>query len=325
MLPDRGPVRARLVIAIAAATAAGATGCHPRQAAPAGARAVDAAQPADMIRPVYALTDGPIDPLAEKLCAALHATRARRHRECCAAQDGGAAATPAAAIPDRAGECARVLGAAVRGEAIRLDAGEVDRCASAVAAAYQGCDWLGFDPLPAPAECRGVVHGTLGAASGCRSSLECQGLLHCENLDAGTPGVCRAPKGHFARCAGPPPPDDPLAVLLLDDRLDETHPECAGHCERGRCATPITAKGPCEDSRQCAPGFHCAKQRCVPGRLSRAGEPCKDACERPSRCVRGACRVADKEGVPCAVDDECLGRCVHEGEKGRCGPACGRD
>src|SRR5262249_20573206 len=114
------------------------------------------------------------------------------------------------------------------------------------------------------------------------------------------------------------------AALLLDDRLEETHPECSGHCERGRCATPITARGPCEDSRQCQPGFHCNRQRCAEGWLPKAGDTCTGACERPARWLEGKCVAALKEGGLCAVDDECIGRCIVAGGQGRCGPPCSR-
>lgn len=312
-------VGTRLLLGLGALSLAGLPGCRGCGGGGEG-RPTDLGAP-DGPRGVYAITDGPADPLVLRLCDALHGTRYLRRAECCAppSPDGGSpSVTTTGEEPAR---CVRLLGAAFRGGAVRLDAAEVDRCASAMAELYTGCDFVGYEPLPVPAACRGVVHGLLGRGSGCRSSEECQGNEHCEGLGNETTGTCRPPHGHGALCQ---PPIDPLAVLLLDERLDETHPYCSGHCERGRCVVPITAAGPCEKSEQCAPGYHCGRQRCLAGWLPKAGQPCTTACERPARCLKGTCTTPGREGTPCALDDECIGRCLREGETGRCGPPCSR-
>ena len=284
-------MRATAVLALVTAAATGA-GCQGREA-PAPAAPVDAAEPLDLIHPPYPERDGPDDPLALRVCAALHGLPAARRRACCPAT----ATAPADA--DRSAECAHRLSAAVRRGALRIEGPLVDGCTAAMQALHEGCGWVGLEPLLAPAACRRLVLGLTPARTGCRSSLECQGDLHCEGLagpPAPAPGVCRPARHHGAACA---PAADPLADLLLADQVEADHPGCTGHCERGRCVTPITIDGPCVDSRHCGPGLHCAHKRCASGPWPLLAEECTTRCEGLARCQGGLC-VGPPAQRPCA-------------------------
>lgn len=267
----------------------------------------DAGEDEDQVRPVYSL-EGPVAPLAAKLCEALHKLPEERRAQCC---PGGSGITVLA-------QCTGTLSSALRLGAVTLEAEAVDRCASAMAAAHEGCAWVGPNPLPLPEVCTGLLKGTLGAGAHCRSSLECQDGLRCAGAGPTDLGRC-AP-------AGPPGTPcelavDALAVYARQD-LARGHPECDGYCQRRACWPPLDG-GSCLLDVQCPRGTHCGGGACVAGPVALAGEACSaGGCQAPLRCVQGSCRAPAPEGTPCTVHQECLGACIPADGGSRCGAGC---
>jgi len=259
----------------------------------------------ETIRPVYAA--GPRDPLAERLCRALHGLPEERRAACCNAQIG-------ITLVD---ECARVLSAALAAGAVRLGAGEVDACATAMASALDGCDWVGAFPSPLPAACRGLARGALASGAVCRSSLECAGGLRCRGAGPTATGRCAPALGEGAACGLAV---DALAPFVRDDAVDAEHPECAGFCDHHRCRSSLAANAACAVSAQCGRGRRCGGGACIAGERGAVGEPCSGGdCDDGLRCHRGRCIAPGADGVACASDFECRGGCVG----GRCGKRCG--
>src|SRR5262249_19607387 len=118
----------------------------------------------DRVRPNYDVT-GPVDPLAAKLCDALFKMPEDRREQCC---PGGPATTFIVAT-----KCTPMLSAALRLGAVKLAPEAADRCIAALGATYQGCAWVGPNPVPPPPACEGIFTGTLVEGAPCRSSLEC--------------------------------------------------------------------------------------------------------------------------------------------------------
>src|SRR5262245_26079232 len=82
-------------------------------------------------------------PLARRVCDALHALPAMRKKECCPA-------APDATLTDL---CTAELSASLQRGAVVVEPASVDRCAAALAARLEGCDWV-RPVLPAlPPEC----------------------------------------------------------------------------------------------------------------------------------------------------------------------------
>jgi hypothetical protein len=259
------------------------------------------------LRGVYGSLAGPPDPLAAELCAALHDLPAQRRAACCAAP-GGIVIT---------GECTRVVSAALRAGAVRLDAGAVAACRAALARSLDGCDWVGAFNVTLPPACAGLLHGTLTAGAVCRSSLECAGDLRCRGAGPTQPGHCGPPLAAGAACGLA---TDTLAVYTRADDVERAHPECAGYCERHRCHDAIAPGGACTLTSQCADGAHCRAGRCAPGRWASDGESCTGGdCAPGSRCVANRC-LAPRTSGACTSDFECRGGCV----AGQCGPRCDR-
>jgi hypothetical protein len=186
----------------------------------------------DELKPVYPVDAGPPDPLAARLCDALHAVPAKRLAACTSKPAG-----PAPAIVQ--GQCVRTLTAALAAHAVKVDPGDVDRCNDAMTRATSGCDWAaGAGLSPLPAECDGVVHGALAAGASCRSSLECPDGSRCQGLSTIDTGTCAAPKAAGLPCNLA---DDMLATFARQDHYDRAHPECAGTCVGRMCrpAAPL--------------------------------------------------------------------------------------
>jgi hypothetical protein len=247
---------------------------------------------------------GTPDPLAARLCDALHALPEARKAACCAA---------ASATRGLAAECARLLTAALRERRVALAPAAVEGCERASAAAFAGCDWVTPLAPPAPAACRGVVEGLLAAGAPCGSALECKAGLAC------TAGLCAAPGAPGGACGG-------ADLLVTYTRADAaSHPECAGYCNGGRCAAAVAVGGACFSTRQCAPGAHCAAGRCAPGTVARVGEACGgNACEEGAICMDGRCAARKRTGETCSAPFECLASCnIPAGAtSGTCGMRC---
>jgi hypothetical protein len=197
-------------------------------ATPSGSSVPSAANEpgSDEIKPVYPVDAGPPNPLALRLCDALHALPAKRLAECTSKPAG-----PAPAIIR--GQCVRTLTAALASHAVTVDPGAVDRCTDAMNRATTACDWAtSASPLPLPPECDGIVHGALAAGAPCRSSLECPDGMRCQGLSTIDTGTCAAPKAAGLACNLA---DDMLATFARQDHYDRIHPECAGACVGRQC------------------------------------------------------------------------------------------
>jgi hypothetical protein len=277
----------------------------------------------DEVRPVYPVDGVTPDPLAARLCTALHELPEKRRSACCG-QSAGLVPTS---------ECVRMLSAALHGKAVELGAGDVDACALAIDRAYAGCDWVGPFPPEVPAACLGIVHGKLARNDRCRSSLECAGDLRCHGVGPTTVGRCGPARDDGGACAGS---SDALASFVRQNDVDARHPECKGYCSRFKCSAFAAEGALCAQSRECGPGRQClgagkgtglgAKSgKCVTRAPGKAGEPCPGAtCEAGLLCLSGRCAARKPAGASCETDFECAGGCL-ESDAGRrtCGRKCG--
>lgn len=279
----------------------------------------------DDVEPVYPVeTSAPAVPLAEKLCDGLSTAPEKKRSTCCKT-------TPAVVIT---GECTRALSAAIRHNAIALDAKAVDACLAAFDRTLEGCDWVGPFPPGPPPECQGILEGKLAAGTKCRSSLECSGDKRCVGLGPTTVGRCApgAPEGES--CGGTV---DALAGFTRQNDVDKRHPECEDRCIKHKCSPPVAENGACLISSDCQDGMQCLVgtgvapktgvplRKCVAGKApAKDGEPCPGgACEGSLQCIRGKCAARKAGGEACADDFECRGGCLKDGgTKGTCGPRC---
>lgn len=323
------PKRARTVASAACAAALFVTCCQETKPHPAPATHADAsasggnptsgAEPSakrreeeDAIRPVYPVDGSPPDPLAQRLCDAVHRMPAQRRAECCASPLGG---TPL-------GECVRTLSYALRSQAITLDSADVDKCAEAMTKELEGCGWVSPFPPALPAACDGIVHGKLKERDLCRSSLECADGLDCRGLSATYVGACNPPKPPRATCGVG---IDALATFTRQDSVAASHPECAGYCLQRVCQEAIVLGGACKGSRECGPARSCLNGKCSDAPLPPLGQPCAGgACARGARCVEGLCLAPKAEGEACESDRECRGGCDQPdaGGLGKCAARC---
>jgi hypothetical protein len=269
--------------------------------APDGGQAWDAVTAPGMpmparqeVRPVYPPQVTP-DPLAERLCRALHSQIEERRAQCCQTR-------PAESLYS---ECVRTLSYSVQKEAIQLLHEEVARCEAGLSAALSGCEWVGPFPPLLPEACQLALRGRLAAAQPCRSSLECQSGQRCRGVGPTQMGVCGPPLPAGERCGVAV---DPLAPVTRQE-VDRDHPECAGFCDRQHVCRPALKLGEaCMSSQQCGPGARCGKAGCVRGERGQLGEACSGGdCEPGLRCTGGRCIRPRREGEPCASAFECLG------------------
>jgi hypothetical protein len=265
-----------------------------------------AAEEAD-VRPVYPVDDQPPEPLALRLCQALHELPARRKAECC----GGGAA------PSLVSECARTLSSALRARAITLAEPAVAACEQAMTGLHDGCEWVGPLSPGFPAECRGLVHGTLAGGARCRSSMECAQGLRCRGVGPTDPGTCGPPLPDGTRCSVTV--DTLVSYTRQDAWTEEAHPECSGYCMRRACRPAVAAGKACKVSLECGAGHRCSGGACVAGGVARDGESCSaDECEAGLRCLENRCRRPKAAGEPCQSAFECRGGCV----EGACAQQC---
>jgi hypothetical protein len=277
-------------------------------AAEAGA---DADSEEDDVKPVY--PDAPPNPLAARLCSALHETQENRRRECCSIDAGTSSAADVGTL------CTRNLSAAIALKTVEIASTDVDACSAALARTFGGCDWVGPLPPAMPAECQGVIKGKLASGQKCRSTLECASGQACHGVGPTSVGRCGVPFGDGQGCGGS---SDVLVTFARQDAAELTHPECSsGLCLRGRCSSHLKTGDACASSEQCESGAQCRAGKCT-ATLAKAGERCSSAapcekgfvCQPSSRC--GPERKA--AGATCKSDLECQGGC----NRGTCGMKC---
>src|SRR5207249_11357125 len=106
--------------------------------------------------------------------------------------------------------------------------------------------------------------------------------------------------------------------------IDDDHAECAGFCDRHRCAPPVKLGEKCKFDRMCGEGNHCAAGKCVTGAIAHRKDACSaGGCDEGLRCIHDACAEPKAAGAPCTLDAECLGACLKKpGKKGICGVGC---
>lgn len=271
----------------------------------------------ESVKPVYA-ADGAVDPLADRLCKALHRYPEERRAACCRGPVNIELSEP----------CARTLSAALRSGAVAIGASpesgpsRVEACEAALRDRYAGCEWVGPLPEALPETCRHLTRGTLLVGAPCRSSLECAGSLRCVGAGPTATGSCAPARPLGAGCSLAV---DALGAALRLDDVDGEHPECAGYCDSHRCVPLRALAGACTSSVQCGRDRHCAAGRCVEGARARVGGACSGGdCEPGARCVSGACVIPAPSGTSCGSDFECRGACLSGDGGRRCGMDCTR-
>lgn len=252
----------------------------------------------DRIHSVYPLDAGTPDALAQRLCAALQETPVQRRAACCKT-------TPGIIVTS---ECVRMLTVALHSGAVTLAPTDVEACASAVDRTFGGCDWVGPNAPQPPAECQGIIRGTLDDGARCRSSLECKDGLRCQGVGPTDPGKCGVPRDDGSGCGTAV---DPLATYARQNGYEVQHPECKGWCNRHRCEAAVAMGAPCRIDVQCGAGHICAGGKCASAATGPGGAA-----------IAAAVRKA--AGEACASDAECTGGCVRPdgGARGTCGMKC---
>jgi hypothetical protein len=267
----------------------------------------------DEVKPVYPVENAPPDPLAERLCRAIQETEPRHRAECCHSRTGAVVT----------GECIRTLSYALRHQAVTIDPADVDKCETALASTYTGCDWVGPLPPLLPDACSALVHGKLAAGAVCRSSLECSGSLRCRGVGPTTLGRCGPAGAVGASCGGTV---DTLATFTREDpKLGLLHPECEDYCNRRVCAKVPPDGTACTIPAQCGPDHACVAGKCVTAPPAKLGEPCKvSGCEADLACIAGKCAARRGNGEPCENDFQCKAGCLKGdgGKTGTCGMKC---
>jgi len=268
----------------------------------------------DEVRPNYPVEKGaPVDPLAERLCKALHETMETHKATCCNGRPGMVLT----------GECVRTLSYALRHKAVVIDPADIGKCEAALDASYAGCDWVGgYVQFPTEA-CASVVHGTLPSGAVCRSSVECSGNLRCHGAGPTTLGRCAPAHEKGGSCGGTV--DTLASYTRSDTNLDATHPECTDFCNRRVCANYLAEGAACMLTVECGPKRQCVGGKCVAGQPAKEGEPCKGAaCSPELLCLSGKCVAKKAAGEACANDFECKAACLKGdgGKNGTCGMRC---
>ena len=260
----------------------------PTAGAPAAARTPKAPPAPKATLPAAALED----PLALRLCDALHTLPAKRKQECCGAKTASLATV-----------CTQELTAAIRRGAVTLEAAKIDRCAAETERQLEGCSWVSPLQPKRPAACAGLIGGRLQAGGACQSSLECSDGLFCKGLSPIRAGVCRPPAEPQNRCEAPA---DNLAAFVRS-KDDPRHPECKGRCVKGQCLAVLPEGGACLSSASCVAGLNCIGGRCQALSLPRVGEPCvgKTGCDAGAYCDAGKCAAVKGAGEACAMPFEC--------------------
>ena len=295
---------AALVLVLVLASSVTGAGCkRDKKKQPDAERPVTATATAtgidDGVDPVYPASIAP-NPVAARLCTALHALPAKRTAECCGK-------TPGLLLT---GECTRMLSGALSFEAVTLAPDAVDRCVAELEKAHEGCGWVGGAPQ-IPAGCRGLVTGTLAKGTSCRSTLECTAGLRCQGVGPTDPGVCFPPLPAGAPCETSV---DSLVSFTKQSSVFRLVPECEGACEQHRCQPAVALGAACTRAEQCGLGNRCVKSHCVAGALAGDGDGCLAStdCRAGLHCIAAVCAVPKPAGAACTADDDCLGVCARK-------------
>jgi hypothetical protein len=264
----------------------------------------------DEIRPLYPLDAGPPDPLAQRFCDAIYTVPAQRTAECCdgaPAGDGGSAPKPSPIAVAFGGQCVRVLTSALSTHAVSLAPADIDACATAIAKATVGCDWVTLTlSVPIPPACEGILVGQLHEKAPCRSSVECAAGLRCQGLSAIDPGTCGPPRPSGEECNLAV---DTFASLTRQDHYARTHRECEGYCSGKRCAPALPEGGACKVDAPCGKD-RCEGGKCTAAPLPGEGQACSALCAYGLRCLDGKCSAPKAEGEACKTGAECRGACT---------------
>jgi hypothetical protein len=296
-----------------------AASCTKKEASPVDADAeADAGDKDEAVRAVYPKSDSaPADPLATRLCKALHDLPEAKRAACCNEQPGLVFTS----------ECVRTLSTALRDKAVTVAAADVVACETEIQKTFDGCEWVGPFPPGPPAACLGIVHGTVQKGDACRSSLECAAPLRCQGAGPTTLGKCFGTKSDGVLCGSSV---DTLASYTRQTDVDQQHPECTGFCNRNECASFVAEGGGCTTSTACGAGNQCVANKCVKMAASKIGDACPgQVCEPGSACIANKCAAKKRAGETCAQDFECLGGCIKSlpdggsSAHGVCGTKCG--
>lgn len=297
----------------AANPAPSASAALPSRASPAKS-AMDSSMEAggDQVKSVYPQSNDAPDPLAQRLCDALHTLPTKRKGECCKSP-------PSLSL---ASECTRMLSYALREKAVRVETGDADRCIEALEKATEGCDWVKPLALAAPDVCDGIVHGLLKEGQVCRASLECEDGLRCLGSGPTQPGRCQKPLGRGAPCSHAV---DTLAAYTGQRGSDARHPECLGVCAQRFCADAVAVGGACQTNDECGAGHLCIEKKCAKRELPGVGTPClQGQCAKGLRCEDKKCAPLGKTGEACDRDLDCWNGCnkTPDQKQGKCGMKC---
>ncbi len=317
----------RRLTACCALSAALGVGCNSPPAPPATpppvapptesvSEAVDRSETEPMA-PVYSEQPNAVDPLAARLCKAIHARPAEQRASCCGRpvpkDPGGQFET----------ECARLVSIVLAERSVALNEAAVTACEAALVPQQSVCEDLGRLATPMPAACLGVFEGKRADGAACRSSLECAGTNRCVGAGPTDRGVCARAGGPGRACAIAV---DVLATYTRQTDLDARHPECEGICQLHRCAPPMAEGAACRSTLQCGPGRFCVEGLCRAQSELPAGAKCSGGgCVAGLRCIGGQCAAPKPTGEPCANDFECRGACLKAtpmAPAGQCGPYC---
>lgn len=269
---------------------------------------LDDDRPPEVQAPLYKAQVTRAHPLAARLCRAIHTLPAERRAACCGLPVG----------LNAAGLCEAALTDALADGAITIDDAELARCESAMAAAHEGCGWIGPLGTAVAPECARLIGGTRASGEACRSTLECVAGLRCAGGGVNDAGKCAppAPDRHLCNFSV-----DALVTYARQDGWPIEHPECLGYCERNRCAAPVALGEPCQSNAMCGRGNRCSEGRCVGGARGQLGDACLgDDCAFGLRCYGRRCGQPKALGEACSSPFECLADCVD----GRCAMGCGQ-